>query len=142
MQQYYQKEQLTQKKKQNNKKRGEKTMVNIISNQEYNEIEKYLMTISPAIESMKNLPDGEKIPVKKYMIFEDVKENTGETVEILSILTPDNKVYSAQSGTVKRSFNDIVNIMGDKPFTIIKTSGKTKAGRDFINCILDVESIA
>ena len=117
-------------------------MINIISNQEYNEIEKYLMTISPAIESMKNLPDGEKIPVKKYMIFEDVKEKTGENVEILSILTQDNKVYSAQSGTVKRSFNDIVKIMGDKPFTIIKTSGKTKAGRDFINCILDVESIA
>lgn len=117
-------------------------MINIISNQEYNEIEKYLMTISPAIESMKNLPDGEKIPVKKHMIFEDVKEKTGETVEILSILTSDNKVYSAQSETVKRSFNDIVKIMGDKPFTIIKTSGKTKAGRDFINCILDVESIA
>ena len=117
-------------------------MINIVSNQEYNEIEKYLMTISPAIESMKNLPDGEKIPVKKYMVFEDVKEKTGELVEILSILTPDNKVYSAQSGTLKRSFNDIVKIMGDKPFTIIKTSGKTKAGRDFINCILDVESIA
>lgn len=117
-------------------------MINIITNQEYNAIEKYLMTISPAIESMKNLPDGEKIPVKKYMIFQDVKENTGEVVEILSILTPDNNVYSAQSATVKRSFNDIVSIMGDKPFTIIKTSGKTKANRDFINCILDVESIA
>lgn len=117
-------------------------MINIISNQEYNEIEKYLMTISPAIESIKNLPDGEKITVKKYMIFEDVKENTGETVEILSILTPDNEVYSAQSATLKRSFNDIVNIMGDKPFTIIKISGKTKSNRDFINCILDVESIA
>ena len=122
-------------------------MINIISEQEYNdmeynEIEKYLMTISPAIVSMKNLPDGEKIPVKKYMIFEDVKENTGEAVEILSILTSDNKVYSAQSKTFKRSFNDITAIVGDQPFTIIKTSGKTKAGRDFINCILDVESIA
>lgn len=116
-------------------------MINIISNTEYNEIEKYLMTISPAIESMKNLPDGLKIPVKKYMLFEDVKENTGEVVEILSILTTDNKVYSSQSETVKRSFYDIVNIMGDKPFTIIKISGKTKAGRDFINCILDIESI-
>lgn len=117
-------------------------MINIISNQEYNEIEKYLMTISPAIESMKNVPDNSKIQVKKHMFFQDVKENTGETVEILSILTPDNKVYSAQSETIKRSFNDILNIMGDKPFTIIKISGKTKAGRDFINCILDVESIA
>ena len=122
-------------------------MINIISEQEYNdmeynEIEKYLMTISPAIVSVKNLPDGEKIPVKKYMIFEDVKENTGEVVEILSILTPDNKVYCAQSKTFKRSFNDITAIVGGQPFTIIKISGKTKAGRDFINCILDVESIA
>lgn len=117
-------------------------MINIISNQDYNEIEKYLMTISPAIESMKNVPDGTKIQVKKYMMFQDVKENTGETTEILSILAQDNKVYSAQSTTLKRSFNDIVNIMGDKPFTIIKTSGKTKAGRDFVNCILDIESIA
>lgn len=121
-------------------------MINIISEQEYNdmeynEIEKYLMTISPAIVSMKKLPDGEKITVKKYMIFEDVKEDTGETVEILSILTPDNKVYSAQSKTFKRTFNDITAIVGDQQFTIIKTSGKTKAGRDFINCILDVESI-
>lgn len=118
-------------------------MINIITDtMEYTEIEKYLMTVSPSIESMKNLPDGAKIPVKKYMIFEDVKENTGEAVEILSILTPDNKVYSAQSATVKRSFKDIVTIMNGKPFTIIKISGKTKANRDFINCILDVESIA
>ena len=117
-------------------------MINIISTQEYSEIEKYLMTVSPSIESMKNLPDGTKIPVKKYMLFEDVKENTGEAVEILSILTPDSKVYSAQSATVKRSFKDIVTIMDGKPFTIIKISGKTKANRDFINCILDVESIA
>lgn len=117
-------------------------MINITTNQEYNEIEKYLMTISPAIVSMKNVSDGTKIQVKKYMLFQDVKENTGEVVEILSILTLDNQVYSAQSGTLKRSFLDIVDIMGDKPFTIIKTSGKTKAGRDFINCILDVESIA
>ena len=118
-------------------------MINIITDtMEYTEIEKYLMTISPSIESLKNVPDGEKIPVKKYMLFEDVKENTGEAVEILSILTPDNKVYSAQSATVKRSFKDIVTIMNGKPFTIIKISGKTKANRDFINCILDVESIA
>lgn len=117
-------------------------MINILTEQEYTEIEKYLMTVSPSIESMKNLPDGEKIPVKKYMMFEDVKEKTGEVVEILSILTPDNKVYGAQSATVKRSFADIVSIMSGKTFTIIKTSGKTKAGRDFINCILDVTSIA
>ena len=28
-----------------------------------------------------------------------------------------------------------------KQFTVIKTSGKTKAGRDFINCVLDTESL-
>ena len=33
------------------------------------------------------------------------------------------------------------NIMKDKEFTIIKTSGKTKNNRDYINCVLDVDSL-
>ena len=37
--------------------------------------------------------------------------------------------------------SDIYEVMETTPFTVIKISGKTKAGRDFINCVLDVESI-
>ena len=59
----------------------------------------------------------------------------------MSIITPDNRVYSCQSATFKRSVKDIANIMKDKDFTIIKTSGKTKSNRDYINCVLDVDSL-
>ena len=60
---------------------------------------------------------------------------------ILSVITPDKEVYSCQSATFKRSLKDIATIMGDKPFSVIKTSGKTKAGRDFVNCELDIKSL-
>lgn len=118
-------------------------MINIKEmSKEFNEVEKYLMTIAPSIISMKDVEDGEHITVDGILMFEDVKEGTGETVEVMSIITPEKHVYSCQSATFKRSVRDISNIMNGKPFTIIKTSGKTKANRDYINCVLDVENLA
>ena len=108
---------------------------------EFSEVEIYLMTVSPAMISVKTLEDGTKINVRGILEFEEVKEETGEVVNIVSIIDDEKNVYSLQSKTFKRSLNDIAMICKDKPFTIIKTSGKTKAGRDFINCILDVSSI-
>jgi hypothetical protein len=117
-------------------------MINIREmSREFNEVEQYLMTIAPSIISLKDVEDGEHITVDGILVFDDVKEGTGETVNIMSIITPDKKVYSCQSATFKRSINDIANIMKDKSFTVIKTSGKTKNKRDYINCVLDVESI-
>ena len=100
------------------------------------------MTIAPSIVSMKDVEDGEHITVAGILTFEDVKENTGEAVEVMSVITPEKRVYSCQSATFKRSLNNISNIMKGKPFTVIKMSGKTKAGRDYINCVLDVDSLA
>lgn len=108
---------------------------------EFSEVEQYLMTIAPSIISMKDVPDGTYITVDGILTFEDTKESTGEIADILSVITPEKKVYSCQSSTFKRSIRDISNIMKGKTFTIVKTSGKTKAGRDFINCELDVESL-
>lgn len=117
-------------------------MINILSeSREFNEVEHYLMTIAQSIKSMKDVEDGTKITVDGVLYFEDVKEINGEAVEVMSIITPEKEVYSCQSKTFKRSINDISKIMNGKPFTVIKTSGKTKAGRDFINCVLDIESI-
>ena len=118
-------------------------MINIKEmSREFNEVEQYLMTIAPSIVSMKEVDDGEHITVDGVLMFEDVKEDTGDVVEIMSIITPDKHVYSCQSATFKRSIKDISNIMKGKPFTVIKTSGKTRANRDFINCVLDVDSLA
>lgn len=119
-------------------------MINIKeTSREFSEVEVYLMTIAPSIISMKDVLDDTKITVDGILEFEDVKDdNSGEVVDVMSIITPDKKVYSCQSSTFKRSVKDIMHIMKGKPFTVIKTSGKTKSGRDFINCVLDVESLS
>ena len=111
------------------------------TSREFTEVEQYLMTIAPSIQSLKDVEDGTHITVNGILEFTDIKENTGEAVDVMSIITPDKKVYSCQSSTFKRSIKDISNIMKGKEFTVIKTSGKTKAGRDFINCVLDTESL-
>lgn len=118
-------------------------MINIKGmSREFNEVEQYLMTIAPSIVSVKDVEDGKHITVDGILMFEDIKEDSGEAVELMSIITPEKQVYSCQSATFKRSINDISKIMKGKPFTVVKTSGKTKGNRDYINCILDVESIA
>lgn len=111
------------------------------ASREFDKVEQYLLTISPAMKSMKDVADGTKITVDGMLTFDDTKENTGDTVEVLSIITPDKEVFSCQSATFKRSIKDIANIMDGQQFTIIKTSGKTKAGRDYIDCQLDIASI-
>lgn len=117
-------------------------MINIVeASRDFDKVETYLMTISPGIISLKDVEDGTKITVDGVMTFQDVKEDSGETTEVMSIITPDKKVYCCQSATFKRSIRDISAIMGDEKFTVIKTSGVTKANRDFINCVLDTESL-
>lgn len=116
-------------------------MVEIIEmSREFTKVEKYLMTAAPDIEPLKNIADGESIPVDGYLIFDDIKDN-GDMQEIVSIITQDKKVYSGQSATFKKSLKDIESVMDGEKFSIIKISGKTKVGRDYINCILDVSNL-
>lgn len=107
---------------------------------EFTKVEKYLMTTAPDIEPLKNIADGDSIPVDGYLIFDDIKDN-GETQEIVSIITPEKKVYSGQSTTFRQSLKDIENVMEGEKYSIVKISGKTKAGRDYINCTLDVSNL-
>lgn len=107
---------------------------------EFTKVEKYLMTTAPDIEPLKNIEDGKSIPVDGYIIFNDVKDS-GDAQEIVSIITPDKKVYSGQSSTFRQSLKDIESVMDGEKFSVIKISGKTKAGRDYINCILDVTKL-
>lgn len=117
-------------------------MVTVIStSKEFTEVEEYLMTISPAIISMKDVEDNTRITVSGVLEFTDEKDN-GDKTEIMSIITPENVVYSCQSNTFKRAVHDIQRIMKDKPFTLIKVSGTTKAGRPYINAILDVSALS
>lgn len=107
---------------------------------DFTEVEQYLMTLDSSIKSFKDVEDKTSIPVAGYLTFTDEKDN-GDSVDILSIITPDNEVFSCQSATFKRSFGDIANILHGKQFSIIKVSGTTKAGRPYIDCALDVKSV-
>ena len=107
---------------------------------DFTEVEQYLMTLDRGIQSLKDVEDNTSIPVAGYLTFTDEKEN-GDSVDILSIITPDNEVFSSQSATFKRSFDNITNIMHGKLFSVIKVSGTTKAGRPYIDCTLDVKSV-
>lgn len=107
---------------------------------DFTEVEQYLMTIDRGIKSLKDVEDNTSIPVAGYLTFTDEKEN-GDNVDILSIITPDNEVFSCQSPTFKRSFDNITNIMHGKQFSIIKVSSTSKNGRPYIDCSLDVKSV-
>lgn len=107
---------------------------------DFTEVEQYLMTLDRGIKSLKDVEDNTSIAVAGYLTFTDEKEN-GDDVDILSIITPDNEVFTCQSATFKRSFNNITNIMHDKQFSVIKVSGITKNGRPYIDCALDIKSV-
>lgn len=106
---------------------------------EFTAIEKYLMTTAPTIKTVKTLQDGDVINVAGYLEFIDEKED-GTTAELMSIITTDNAVYSTQSVTFKRSIKDIEAIM-PFPFPVKKISGQSKAGRNFVDCVLDIDSL-
>lgn len=103
------------------------------TSRELTKVEKYLMTVSPEIKTVKSIEDGGIIKVKAYLEFTDTKED-GEEVELLSILDENNQAYSAQSPTFKKSFYDIVDIFEDG-FSIKKITGTSKSGRDFVDCV-------
>ena len=106
---------------------------------EFTPVEKYLLTVAPTIKPVKTLNDGDVINVAGYLEFIDEKED-GTTAELMSIITTDNAVYSTQSVTFKRSIKDIEAIM-QFPFSVKKISGQSKAGRNFVDCVLDIDSL-
>lgn len=121
-------------------KKGIKTMIKVTNQtKEFTEIEKYLMTTAPTIKTIKTLQDGDVINVAGYIEFIDEKED-GTTAEIMSIITTDKTVYSTQSVTFKRSIKNIEVVM-QFPFPVKKISGQSKAGRNYVDCVLDIDSL-
>lgn len=115
--------------------------MNIIkASKELDKVEQYLLTLNRNMISVKDIEDDTKIDYVAFCLYEDVNSRD-EDVEILTILTPDKEVYCTQSATFKKSFMDMWEMMNGAPFTLIKVSGTTKAGRPYVDCILDVTSI-
>lgn len=110
------------------------------TSKEFTPVEKYLLTVAPTIKTVKTLNDGDVINVAGYLEFIDEKED-GTTAELMSIITTDNAVYSTQSMTFKSSIKNIEAIM-QFPFPVKKISGESKAGRKFVDCVLDIDSLS
>lgn len=112
-------------------------MKNIINkSRELNNQELYLLTMSPKADSVKNHV-GERIDVSAWAVFEDTDKKTGEVHDVLSVLTPDNEVFSSISPTFQSDFLDMAELFhNDFAFEVV--SGKSKAGREFVTCVLAI----
>lgn len=110
------------------------------ASKELTKIEQYMLMADKGAESMKDVPDGTSIPVAIWCTYEVEKED-GKPIEIMSIMDTSGKVYAFQSPTFRNSLECIHDVFGDEEYAIIKESGKTKAGRDYIDCRLDYNSV-
>ena len=105
--------------------------------QEFTNLEVYNMTKSHKLNTLKELENGAKLEVAGFMEWEDVNEETGETVNLLSILTTDGATYVTQSDTFKRDLFDIIEIFEHKfPIAVEHGVGKSKAGREYHYCMV------
>lgn len=98
----------------------------------------YKMTRGKTTISVNKLDDDQldrDYAVSAFVLYKDVNSK-GEDVEILSVLTESGLVLAAQSKTFKESFFDIVDIVGDRPFSIRVLSGTSKSGRRYMDCDL------
>ena len=59
-------------------------------------------------------------------------------MQVLTIVSGNIKMGTI-SQTFIKSFLEIVDIMGTDPFAIVITGGKSKNGRDYVNCELDCD---
>lgn len=110
----------------------------IEKSREFNPIEMYQLTKSPDMKMMFSLDDGTCLMVKDYLLYEDINEETEEVTKLLTLMDEDGEIYAVQSSTFIASFQDITNFF-DSPYPIKKISGKSKGGRNYINCTLDTE---
>lgn len=112
-------------------------MKNIIEkSRELTNQELYFLTMSPKAESVRNHV-GERIDVSAWLLFEDVDKKSGEVHQVLSVLTPENEVFSTISPTFQSDFVDMAELFHND-FTFEIVSGKSRAGREFITCALAI----
>lgn len=99
-------------------------------------VDQYNLTRSPETEKMSDHV-GEELHVDKFMVREEERADTGETVTITSICS-NGKVYATNSATFCREFVGILQMAenaGEMVNTIRISEGKSNKGRTFITCV-------
>lgn len=82
---------------------------------------------------LQDVPEGTEIPVKKFVIYADEKDD-GKVAQVLHIVDTAGVHYSTISSSVKKMILSFVDTVSDAEdgFTIKTRRGKTKANRDFL----------
>lgn len=96
----------------------------------------YKMMKSPDVKKMSDA-DGSVLDVAAWISYTDADSRTGEIREILTLQTTDGEMFGTVSGVFQREFKDITKFFGDDVGMIKVTSGKSKAGRNFITCSVE-----
>ncbi len=102
--------------------------------------QQYFLTLAPNVQKMSDKA-GEVITIDAYCIYDDISEtkNGDEKVTtILAIKTPDNNVYGTNSSTFIKSFVDMIDFFksnGENVNHCLIDAGKSKNGREFIQCV-------
>lgn len=102
----------------------------------------YRMTKGESLK-IQDIEKGTSFPIDKYAVYEEEKtrkKNDGTTenyTETVLTFVSGNMKLGTISATFIRSFMEIVEIMEDEPFAIVITGGKSKNGREYVNCELD-----
>ena len=113
-------------------------MINVIrTSKDLNKTQQYFLTLAPNVQKMSD-KSGEIIKVEAFCIYEDVsttKNGEEKTSTVLSVKTPDNKVYGTNSMTFIKSFTDMIDFFDGDVNYILVDSGTSKNGREFIQCV-------
>lgn len=104
-------------------------------NEEVDKRTTYLMTKNPAMTSIKDVADDTQLDITHVCEFTDVNKD-GKPVDITTFMDKNGNVYATQSNTFNEYFSDIMSIFGGEDVSVVKKSGKTKSGRDFVYCTL------
>ena len=113
----------------------------IKKSREIDSYDEYDLLESPAIDSLKSIPDKYIICVGLWIDYL-TKDKDGREIECISIQDANTgNTYSGQSETFRNSFSDIVERVSDmnpvpENFFIEVLKCTSKSGRDFINCAL------
>ena len=97
----------------------------------------YSLTCNPDSRPMKTL-EGATFNIEAYALYED--ENAkGETQEVLAVLTSEGDTFSTISGTFKRDFEAIVDVVNQYSADLATVDievigGESKQGRHYIGC--------
>lgn len=113
-------------------------MINVsFKNRELSKVELYKMTRGKSSISVKDMADGTTATPSTIVLFEKINDDTGEIVNLCSFDdTETGAIFVTQSTTFMSDLCDIESLMEGEPYTIVKRSGTTSAGRAFVYCEL------